>query len=62
MSNFQRFFLFVQYFNLLFYIELLFAFWITWILKIENPKIESFSSLANLVLDNIVCIYSFISS
>ena len=32
--------LFAMYFNsLLFYIELSIGFWITWILKKENPKI-----------------------
>ena len=45
---------FAQYFSLLlFYIELSNAFWITWILIIENPKIESFPLSADLVMDNI---------
>ena len=35
--------LFALYFDLLFYMELSIGFWITWILKKENPKIESFS-------------------
>ena len=38
---------------LLFYIELSFQFCITWILQIENPKIESFLPSAELALDNI---------
>ena len=42
------------YFNLLiFYIELSIGFWITRILKKENPKIESFPPSADLALDNI---------
>ena len=28
-------------------------FWIEWILKKENPKIESFQTSADLALDNI---------
>ena len=48
------FLLFALYFNLiLFYIELCFGFWITWILKTENPKIESFPPSADLILNNI---------
>ena len=35
-------------------IELLFGFWITWILKKENAKIESFPSSADLALNNII--------
>ena len=38
---------------ILFYIEISIGFWITWILKKENPKIESFPPSPNLVLDNI---------
>ena len=46
--------LFTQYFDLLlFYMEPCFGFWIKWILKKENPKIESFPPLADLALDNI---------
>ena len=32
--------LFARYFNVSFYIELSSGFWITWMLKKENPKIE----------------------
>ena len=40
--------LFALYFNLLwFYIELSIVFWIKWILKKENTKIESFSPSAD---------------
>ena len=45
--------LFALYFNLLFYLELSFEIWITWILKRENPKIESFVQLADLALDDL---------
>ena len=38
---------------LLFYIELSVEFWITWILKNENPKIESFPPSADLALEYI---------
>ena len=52
--------LYSLYFNLLlFYTELSLGFWITRILKKENPKIESFLPSANLVLDNIR-IYTYI--
>ena len=45
---------FSLYFDLLlFYIDLSTGFWITWILKKENPRIELFPSLADLALDNI---------
>ena len=53
--------LFALYFNLfLFYFEFSFGFWITWILLKENPKIESFRSSADLLLDNIREIYIYI--
>ena len=54
--------LFVLYFDLLlFYMEFSIGFWITWILKKENPKIESFPSSADLALDNnIYYIYIYI--
>ena len=46
--------LFALHFNLsLFYIELSIGFWITWIFKKENMKIELFPSSVDLVLDNI---------
>ena len=49
--------LFALYFNLLFYIELSFGFWITRILKKENPEIELFPPSADLTLDNMcVCV------
>ena len=52
--------LFALYFNLLlFYIELSFGFWITWILKKQNPKIELFPPLADLALNDIY-IYIYI--
>ena len=51
--------LFALYFNLLFYIELSFGFWITWIVKKENPKIESFQPSTDSALDN-VYIYIYI--
>ena len=53
--------LFTLYFNLLlFYIELSIGICITWIVKKENIKIESFPPLADLVLDNIyIYIYIF---
>ena len=35
------------------------GFWITWILKKENPKIESFLPSTDLALDNIY-IYTYI--
>ena len=42
--------LFALFFNLLlFYIELYKGFWIAWILKKENPKIESFPTSADFV-------------
>ena len=54
--------LFALYFNLLlFYIELTFGFWITQILKKENPYIESFSPTVDMVLNNIyIYIYIYI--
>ena len=46
--------LFALYFDiLLFYIDPSIGFWITWILKKENPKIELFPPLADLALNNI---------
>ena len=40
--------LFVKDINLsLFYIELFIGYWITWILNKANPKVESFSPLAD---------------
>ena len=47
--------LFAWHFNqiLLFYIELSIGCWITWILKKENPRIESFPQSADLAYDNI---------
>ena len=46
--------LFAVYLNLLlFYIELFFGFRVTWILKKENPKIESFLPSADLASGNI---------
>ena len=54
--------LFALYFSLLlFYIKLSFGFWITWILKKENPKIELFPTSADLALDNMsIYIYIYI--
>ena len=44
--------LFALYLDLLlFYTELFFGFWITWILKRENPKIELFPPSANMALE-----------
>ena len=59
--------LFALYFNLLiYYIELSTGFWVTWILKKENPKLELFIPLADLAFDNIsiyiyvcVCVYIY---
>ena len=46
--------LFALYFDLLlFYIEFLIGFWITWILKKENPEIELFPPSIDFALDNI---------
>ena len=46
--------LFTVYFDLLLIcIELSIGFWISWILKIENPKIKSFPLSIDWVLDNI---------
>ena len=45
--------IFARYFYLLlFYIVLSIVFWITWILKKENPKIESFLPSADLALES----------
>ena len=53
--------LFALYFNLLlFFTELSIGFWITWILKKEDPKIELFLPLADLMLDKIY-MYIYIS-
>ena len=54
--------LFALDFNLLlFYNEQSIGFWIMWILKKENPKIESLPPSANLALDNIyIYIYIYI--
>ena len=52
---------FALYYNLLFYIELSVGFWIRWILKKENPKMQLFQPLGDLALDNIyIYIYIYI--
>ena len=51
--------LFALYFNLLlFYNDLSIGVWITWILKKENPKIESLPPSDDMALDDI-CIFIY---
>ena len=51
--------LFALYFNiLLVYVDFSIRFWITWTLKKENPKLESFPPSADLGLDNIYPVVS----
>ena len=53
--------LFEMCFNLLlFYTELSIGFWITWILKRENPKIEPFPPATDLVLYIYIYLYLYI--